>query len=181
VRKSSAIQDPVVHVVIRHAVSTDHADLESVENAADQLLIDVLHPDQWEPAPPGSSRASKPGFILVAEAAEDGMIVGFVHVLEPEGETTAHLEQISVLPSYGRQGHGRRLLRAAMSEARRRGHERLTLRTYKDVPWNAPFYARLGFVETVPTTEFHKHLVDAEEALGLTRHGRRVDMTVSLL
>lgn len=67
-----------------------------------------------------------------------------------------------------------------MDEARSRGYELLTLRTYADVPWNAPFYARVGFVETEPTTDFHKLLVEVEERLGLARYGRRVQMTAAL-
>ncbi len=116
--------------------------------------------------------------MLVADESATGTIVGFVHVLE-SGEI-AHLEQISVLPEHGRRGYGRRLLEAAMDEARSRGFERLTLRTYADVPWNAPFYAGLGFVETEPMTDFHKSLVDVEERLGLDRYGRRVEMTAAL-
>ena len=69
---------------------------------------------------------------------------------------------------------------AAMDEARRRGYERMTLRTYADVPWNAPFYARVGFVETEPTTDFHNLLVDVEERLGFAQLGRRVQMTAAL-
>lgn len=165
-------------VSIRHVAPSDHLAIESIENAADQLLIDRLNPERWEPAPSGSSRAEEPGFVLVAEETEEPTIVGFVHVLEIHG--IAHLEQLSVLPRHGRRGYGRRLVAAAMDEARRRGYERMTLRTYADVPWNAPFYARVGFVETEPTTDFHKLLVDVEERLGLAQLGRRVQMTAAL-
>lgn len=165
-------------VSIRLIAPGDHLAVESIENAADQLLIDRLNPESWEPAPSGFSRASEPGFVLVAEETEAGTIVGFVHVLEIDG--IAHLEQISVLPQVGRRGYGRRLVEAAMDESRRRGYERLSLRTYADVPWNAPFYARVGFVETEPTTDFHKLLVEVEERLGLARYGRRVQMTAAL-
>ncbi len=165
-------------VSIRHAAHGDYLAVESIENAADQLLINRLRPESWEPAPPGLSRAEKPGFVLVAEETETATLTGFVHVLE-SGEI-AHLEQISVLPQKGRRGYGRRLLEAAMDEARSRGFERLTLRTYADVPWNAPFYSRLGFVETEPATDFHKSLVDIEAQLELGRYGRRVQMTALL-
>jgi GNAT superfamily N-acetyltransferase len=167
-----------VSVSIRRAAPNDYLAVESIENAADQLLIDRLSPDSWQPAPSGLSRAEEPGFVFVAEDTEAGSIVGFVHVLEHDG--IAHLEQLSVLPQDGRRGYGRRLLEAAMHEARSRGYERLTLRTYADVPWNAPFYGRVGFVETEPTTDFHKFLVDVEERLGLARYGRRVQMTAVL-
>ncbi|MCD2441829.1 GNAT family N-acetyltransferase [Agromyces sp. SYSU K20354] len=165
-------------VSIRHIEPNDYLTVESIENAADQLLINRLNPESWEPAPSGRSRAEEPGFVLIAEETQTSTTVGFVHVLESDG--IAHLEQLSVLPQYGRRGYGRRLVEAAMDEARRRGYDRLTLRTYADVPWNAPFYARIGFVETEPTTDFHKHLVHVEKRLGLPQYGRRVQMTATL-
>lgn len=165
-------------ISIRHSTPNDYPALESIENSADQLLVERLRPDSWDPAPSGLARAEEPGFVLVAEETQTGAVVGFVHVLERDG--IAHLEQVSVLPQHGRRGHGRRLVEAAMEEARHRGHDSLTLRTYADVPWNAPFYARLGFVETQPATDFHALLVDVEERLGLNRYGRRVQMTAAL-
>lgn len=77
-------------------------------------------------------------------------------------------------------GWGRRVLVAAMRVARERAHERMTLRTYADVPWNAPFYATAGFVEETPVTAFHRGLVDIERRLGLDARGRRVQMAVDL-
>jgi hypothetical protein len=55
------------------------------------------------------------------------------------------------------------------------------LRTYADVPWNGHFYTRPGFVETSPATDFHKHLAEVEERLGLDLYGRRIQMTAALL
>ena len=40
------------------------------------------------------------------------------------------------------------LVHAAMAEAQHRGYDQLTLRTYAEVPWNAPFYASCGFIES---------------------------------
>ena len=66
----------------------------------------------------------------------------------------AHLEQLSVDPAYGRRGIGRALLRAAVSWARDAGYDELTLATYRDVPWNGPFYASEGFVEIGPADDW---------------------------
>lgn len=164
---------------IRFAVPTDNVTIEQIENAADQLLTDRLTPHRWEPAPSAGSRAADPGYILVAEETEGSAVIAFVHVLELD--QAAHLEQLSVLPEHGRRGHGRALVEAAKNEARRRGYQSLSLRTYADVPWNGPFYAHAGFVETRPTTDFHKHLAEVEEQLGLDRYGRRIQMTAALL
>ncbi|SDL58421.1 Predicted N-acetyltransferase YhbS [Arthrobacter sp. ov407] len=164
---------------IRLAAPTDNAAIEQIENAADQLLIDRLTPHRWEPAPAGGSRAAEPGYILVAEETEGSAVIGFVHVLEHD--QAAHMEQLSVLPEHGRRGHGRALVEAAKNEARRRGYECISLRTYAEVPWNGPFYARVGFVETKPVSDFHKHLAEVEERFGLDRYGRRIQMTAALL
>lgn len=163
---------------IRFATPADYAAVETIENAADQLLIDWLIPAQWPPGPSGASRASDPGFVLVAEATVAGAVVGFAHVIETDG--IAHLEQLSVSPEHSRLGYGRMLIDAAKKEARGRGYDRLTLRTYADVPWNGPFYSRAGFAEEAPSTDFHRKLIDVEESLELARYGRRVQMAVAL-
>ncbi|CAQ00464.1 GNAT family N-acetyltransferase [Clavibacter sepedonicus] len=161
---------------IRLATTADLDALQRIEDAADRLLVDLLRPEDWPPAPSGVSRAAEPGFLLVAEdAAEaDGPLVGFAHVLEIDD--LAHLEQVSVPPEHGRRGHGGALVEASADEARGRGHRRITLRTFADVPWNAPAYARAGFVEEEPATPFHLALVETEARLGLDRLGRRIQM-----
>jgi GNAT superfamily N-acetyltransferase len=42
-------------------------------------------------------------------------------------------------------GIGRRLVAAVCEWASRRGWSRVTLTTFRDVPWNMPFYTRHGF------------------------------------
>jgi GNAT superfamily N-acetyltransferase len=160
-------------VPIRFATDDDLDRLEGVENDADQLLIERFHPEAWERASTGRWRAAQPGFLLVA--TEEGAAVGFAHVLE--AADGAHLEQLAVLRSAGRRGHGTALVRAALEEVGRRGCDRVTLRTYADVPWNAPFYARLGFVESEPDTDFLRGLLAVEARFGLDRFGRRLQMT----
>ena len=163
--------------LIRPAVEADFEAVERIENAADRLLPDWLKAGPWDPAPTGAERAAEPGFLLVAESPEGGA-AGFVHVIERDG--AAHLEQVSVLPEYGRRGVGTALVLAAKDEAAARGYPELTLRTFVDVPWNAPFYARLGFVPSVPTTSFQRLLLEAERRLGLDGYGARQQMTASL-
>jgi len=158
---------------VRLARSRDFDAIEKIENDADRLLINKLKPDDWAAAPTGSARASEPGFILVVEL-DDGHVGGFVHVLEVDG--ICHLEQLSVAPEDARKGWGRALVEAAKVQAQKRGYHRISLRTYADIPWNAPFYASAGFVEEEPATQFHRSLVTIEAELGLDRYGRRVQM-----
>lgn len=164
--------------LIRPAVADDAEVLRSIEAQADALLIDSLGAPDWPSAGDGSERLAAPGFVLVLEDPSSSSPVGFVHVLDADGH--AHLEQLSVLPSSGRQGFGRRLVDAALDTARERGYSRMTLRTYAEVPWNAPFYASCGFLESIPETPFQRGLVDTETSLGLDRYGRRLQMTVEL-
>lgn len=56
-----------------------------------------------------------------------------------------HIEQVSVHPGHARRGLGRELIEHVAGWARDHGCPALTLTTYRTVPWNAPYYARLGF------------------------------------
>ncbi len=139
------------------------------------MLIELLKPEDWQPAVSKSERAVLPGFILVISETVRGAAVGFVQVIV--GDDFAHLEQLSVLPGHGRRGHGRALVEAAKGEAKYLGRSRMTLRTFADVPWNAPFYATCGFRESEVDTGFHHRLVQVESSLGLPLLGRRIQMT----
>jgi ribosomal protein S18 acetylase RimI-like enzyme len=56
-----------------------------------------------------------------------------------------HIIELDVHPEFARRGIGAALIDHACGEARRRGLARVTLTTFADVPWNAPYYQRLGF------------------------------------
>jgi GNAT superfamily N-acetyltransferase len=58
-----------------------------------------------------------------------------------------HLEQVSVRPDYGRRGIGAQIFSAFELNAARAGMPMSTLFTFADVPWNAPYYRRLGYRE----------------------------------
>lgn len=163
---------------IRTAVAADAEMIEAIERAADALLIDSLGAPDWPDAGDAVARIGGPGFVLLLQEASSDSPVGFIHVLDADGH--AHLEQLSVLPTAGRRGYGRLLVGAALDEARHRGYTRVTLRTYADVPWNAPFYASCGFLESLPETAFQRGLVETETAIGIDRFGRRVQMSVDL-
>lgn len=164
-------------VCLRPSNASDLQYLAPIEEQADALFVELFHPEHWDSAPTGADRLAQGGFIIVAEQ-QSGRLVGFVHVLEHSG--IAHLEQLSVLPDFGRRGIGGRLVGAAKQAAKDRGYRELTLRTYADVPWNARFYRGLGFKEEEPSTEFHRNLAAVEKRMGLDEFGRRVQMHVIL-
>ncbi|EAP99317.1 probable acetyltransferase [Janibacter sp. HTCC2649] len=155
---------------VRPATAADLSRLAAVEALGDALFETVFGPLDW-PAPlSGEERAAEPGFVLVVGEP----VVGFAHVLELGGGW--HLEQIAVDPAHGRRGLGSALLDGVCREVASRGGRAVTLRTFADVAWNAPFYARHGFVELEAEPEWMGPLREAEERIGLMRLGGRVAM-----
>jgi len=105
--------------------------------------------------------------------------VGFVMADILDGN--AHLDELDVLPEYGRQGIGTRLLYTFIRWARAEEFAAATLITFRHLPWNAPFYAKHGF-ETMRPAELGddlRYMLDAEESAGLDT-SRRVCMRLDL-
>ena len=73
--------------------------------------------------------------------------VGFAVVDVVDG--AAHIEQVSVHPAHAHQRIGAMLLDHVADWAARQGLPAMTLVTFRGVPWNAPYYERLGFRELV--------------------------------
>ena len=69
--------------------------------------------------------------------------IGFSAVDEMDSE--AYLAELAVDFDYQGCGLGRRLVASACDWARHAGFTSILLSTFKDVPWNAPYYARQGF------------------------------------
>ena len=127
----------------------DLAALAAIELAAARLLVghapeSVLNETTSDEA---LNTALRQGHLWVALA--DDVPVGFalVEVIEP---SVAHLEEIDVHPQHGRRGLGTKLVGAVCAWAIAAGYHSVTLTTLRDVPWNMPFYARLGF-EVIPS------------------------------
>ena len=119
-----------------------------------------------------------------AEAARDGRLwvastgstpVGFA-LVKMVADDLPHLEEIDVDPSHGRRGLGTALVRTVCDWATDYGYVMLTLTTFRAVPWNFPFYERMGFVE-IPRETLRPELaavVSEETRLGLDPHTRAV-------
>jgi GNAT superfamily N-acetyltransferase len=112
---------------------------------------------------------SRAGTVWVAVNGADEPI-GFV-IAQLWGDD-GYVHELDVEQAYGRRGVGRRLLGRVAQWARAEGATGLLLSTFSDVPWNAPFYARLGFA-VVPleayTTAMHaQRQSDAAAGMPLT-------------
>jgi GNAT superfamily N-acetyltransferase len=89
------------------------------------------------------------------------------YVLVDEIDGYGHIEQVSVHPGHSRQGIGRRLVDHVGVWTRSRGLAGLTLTTFAEVPWNAPYYARLGFEVVTDLSPGLRAVREHEAALGL--------------
>lgn len=154
---------------VRVAAAADLEYLPEVEAAADSLFAEI----GMTGLPPSASKSelAKAKVLLVAGSPP----VGFARIEEIDG--CAHLEQLSVRPEQGGKGIGGRLLEEACVWAASNGYDAITLATFRDVPWNAPFYGRHGFkvIEklTPGLAALRKHEI---EKLGLDKAGARVVM-----
>lgn len=123
---------------VRPARSADLAELPEIDRRADAVFRVAGY--DLPAVPWGDDRldAAKAVFVYGDPA------VGFVLVTELDG--LAHVDEIAVIPKRMRQGIGTQLLERACAWARETGYPAITLTTYADVPWNAPYYAARGFV-----------------------------------
>lgn len=119
--------------------------LPAIEMRAGELFREVGRPEVAD-APPLPLLTLKMAHadegVFVARAPS-GVPVGFA-LVEQVGDTL-YLAEISVEPAWARRGLGTRLLEYVAMVARQRRCAAVTLSTFRDVPWNAPYYAARGF------------------------------------
>jgi GNAT superfamily N-acetyltransferase len=151
---------------IRPARPDELAELIEIERAADRLFPLAGYGETPGPASLDELRAA--AALLVSGDPP----AGYVRIEVVDGR--AHLEGLSVRPRYMRQGRGSALVRAACAWAAEHGYSEITLCTFAEVPWNGPFYARLGFIELAELTPGLQSLRETERTLGLDAMGRRV-------
>ncbi len=108
------------------------------------------------------------GTVWVAEDAAAG-VIGFLNAEAIGAEL--QIWEAAVRGDFQQRGIGARLLGAAFDHARAAGLAAVTLTTFRDVAWNAPFYARNGFgiVEGHDLDERLAGLLRQEAAWGLPR------------
>jgi GNAT superfamily N-acetyltransferase len=166
-------------IQVRSAGPDDVPALPGIERRAGALFravaMDAVADDEL-PTPAHLSRYQLAGRAWVAVDPSGSGPVGYLLADRVDG--TAHIEQVSVDPAYGRRGIGRRLIGAMAEWAAADGLDTATLTTFADVPWNAPYYARLGFT-TLPDEDLPaglRHIRQAEKDHGLDAWPR-VSMT----
>lgn len=91
-------------------------------------------------------------------------------------DNNAHIEQLSVDRNFMGKGLGGTLLEAAVDWARVNDYSSITLITFKNIPWNGPFYKKHGFDELTNISNGLKRLREHEKKLGLDSIGERIVM-----
>ena len=158
--------------MIRPAEPRDLPRLQEVERLAGAAFRDLGMAAVADDDPPAladlaAHQADGRAWVATDDDTDDDTAVAYLLVDVVDG--AAHVEQVSVDPAHARRGLGRRLIDTAATWAARRGLDTVTLTTFAEVPWNAPYYARLGFV-VVPETDLGPELAAVrrhEGALGL--------------
>ncbi|MET0794579.1 MAG: GNAT family N-acetyltransferase, partial [Polyangiaceae bacterium] len=157
---------------IRRALALDIPRLREIEDAAGTLFSGLRLIDEALDASFPLEKLSElvaRGQVWVVCATGDlpvGMVIASLE------DSAVYLEEIDVLPTYGRRGLGARLLESVCTWARAQGHSAVTLSTFREVPWNGPFYRKHGFRDLEPKEWTPRmHAIREQEAL----HGLRIE------
>ncbi|HEV7689874.1 MAG TPA: GNAT family N-acetyltransferase [Hyphomonadaceae bacterium] len=148
---ATVINETAPEYRVRPARGNEVGELQNIDIASASLfrgtgLIDFG--PLGEPSQPIPEERLRKGFgdgliWVVVDNLEE--LVGFA-LCSDRGEDL-YLDQLSVLPRHGRHGLGTRLVRRCLQEAEARSYKRVSLSTFRKVPWNGPFYKKLGFRE----------------------------------
>jgi GNAT superfamily N-acetyltransferase len=106
------------------------------------------------------------GQVWVAVDKQD-VVVGFA--ITREVDDTIYLQEMDVDPAHGRRGLGAELVETVCAWAQLQGYKVILLSTFRDLPWNAPFYAKLGFriLDESELSISFQHIRQQEQADGL--------------
>lgn len=100
----------------------------------------------YAPVQVGDLAAMQDAWRLWVAVDDDGLPVGFAHTCT-DSASVLHLAQVSVHPDHAGNRLTRQIIDALIRYHQGRGVREITLTTFRDIPWNAPYYARLGFTE----------------------------------
>lgn len=130
---------------IRAARQADLPRIRDIEIAAGELFREIGM-DAIADDPPLSEAELAPylrdGRAWVADDAADHPIA---YILVDIIDGWAHIEQVTVHPLHSRKGIGSSLIVHVERWAAAHNLHGMTLTTFRDVPWNAPYYGHLGF------------------------------------
>ena len=152
-QRSPTMASDDAHVLLhfRKATGRDAPLLTETEQSAgllfraDREIAWLAEADNISPERYGEIIAD--GWSWVAES-EHGRLVGFIATTLEARDL--HIWEFDVHIAWQRRGIGRRLLQRFIAEATAARIPAVTLTTFRDVPWNAPFYQSIGFEPLAP-------------------------------
>ena len=154
----------------RRAIESDLRHLEEIEQQASTLFKNTEYQEEvfQKTLPILLLQQQLEEELLWVAADTQNIPIGFSLAIGC-GSTTAHLHEISVLPTFGNRGVGSKLLRYLVQDLRDRSFQRITLSTFKTIPWNAPFYEKKGFqiIEASHLSQFLLNIQEEEKVAGL--------------
>lgn len=87
-----------------------------------------------------------------------------------------HIDQVTVHPKAARRGLGALMIESVSADPRSKKRGLITLTSFANVPWNAPYYERIGFLD-IAESEWPEGVagkVDADQQHGLNAWPRVV-------
>ena len=153
---------------VRIAKKNEISQLPSIEKSAD-LLFEEAEIRNLPPAAGVEALRSSKCILVIGNPPK-----GFIRI--DEVGSNAHIEQLSVGRNSMGKGLGGKLLEAGIDWAKEKGYSRITLITFKNIPWNGPFYKKHGFHELSNISDCLKKLRKHEKEIGLDNLGDRTVM-----
>ncbi len=159
---------------IRAARNSELGLLQEIEVSAGQAFCDWNMPEIASDPPPAISQLAEyhSQHRLWVSVNENDFPVAYV--LVSILDENAHIDQVSVHTDYAGHKIGRGLIESVVGWATERKLAAITLTTFRDIPWNAPYYQRCGFrvLEAEELSAGLRRIVGSESARGLDRWPR---------
>lgn len=174
-------------VEIRPSVDSDISQLQILERSAGELfrLVPGL---EWISDDKVMSQASHRKAIAdglsYAASVRPSRREHFIHagfICGVGSGSELHINELSVGTEWQDRGIGKRLVNDFINVARQSEFLGVTLTTFRDVPWNEPFYQKLGFQTLVEEAlgERLSRILKEEELQGFVK-AQRCGMRLSL-
>lgn len=132
---------------IRLAAESDLPLLPEIEVSAAKTFLGTQHDRAGAQAhftPAEDWRGAQQAGTLWVMDDGVGRPIGFL-AAEPGDDGALHIKEFDVAQAHQGKGLGRRMMTHTIGWARDAGYPALTLTTFNDIAWNAPFYATFGF------------------------------------
>ncbi|MBD2099572.1 GNAT family N-acetyltransferase [Leptolyngbya sp. FACHB-261] len=119
--------------------------LSYIEQSAAGLFLDTPYSFLVDAAPLPLDFVQQRFYVGQVWVAVDQYDAVVGYAITCKVDDTLYLQQIDVDPEHGQRGLGSALVNTVCAWAKLQGYRVVSLSTFRDIPWNAPFYSKLGF------------------------------------